>query len=620
MDKTSALKTYFGYSAFRPGQEQLIDTLASGRDVLGIMPTGGGKSICYQIPALLMPGVTLVISPLISLMKDQVTALKAIGIDAAFINSSLSAGQLRLVYRRMRENRYKIIYIAPERLASEAFVSIMRRQNLSLVAVDEAHCISQWGQDFRPSYLKIADFLDILPSRPVLSAFTATATAEVRRDIIGSLQLRDPVSVVTGFDRPNLFFDVRKPGNKRKTLRALMDKHRGKSGIVYCATRASVESVCKDLNAYGLSATRYHAGLSDEERRQNQEDFQTDRKTVMAATNAFGMGIDKSNIGFVVHYNMPKSLEAYYQEAGRAGRDGEPANCVLLYSDGDVVTAKFLINTGGNHEDLDPDQQALVKARDYQRLDTMIGYCKTTACLRGYILEYFGQAHESRCEHCGSCKSTYTMTDITPQAQMILSCIKRAKDKLGYSVGSSLIVRTLHGGRDKRLLSLGLDQLTTYGLMRTATRPRIREYIAILADGGYVRVDPEYLSLELTELSADVLFHGETVVMPVKDSDLTAEPAKKGEKRSRQLMAGESELFTVLRNVRTRLAREENVPAYVIFSNASLADMAEKTPHTIPEFLTVSGVGEVKASRYGETFLAAIAAYESGQTAQTQPK
>ena len=610
MDKTTALQTYFGYSAFRPGQEKLIDSILAGRDALGIMPTGGGKSICYQIPALLLPGITLVVSPLISLMKDQVTALTGAGVSAAFINSSLSAEQMRLVFRRIRENRYKILYIAPERLSSEAFTASMKHQKISLVAVDEAHCISQWGQDFRPSYLKIAEFLESLPARPAVAAFTATATAEVQRDIVDSLALRDPLKIVTGFDRPNLFFDVRKPRQKRTALRALMDERRGKSGIIYCATRASVESVCDDLIMRGIEATRYHAGLDDAERRRNQEDFQTDRKPVMVATNAFGMGIDKSNIGFVFHYNMPKSLEAYYQEAGRAGRDGEKADCILLYSAGDIVTAKFLIQNSSENEEITPQQQALIQARDFERLDTMIGYCKTADCLRGYILDYFGQAHETCCGNCGNCESAFTTVDITPQAQMILSCMKRVRDKLGYSVGMTMIVHVLHGSREKRILNLGLDTLTTYGLLKTKTRPQIREYIELLNAGGYTRVNPEYMTLELTERAAGVLFQDETVRMQVKETAPEPKSPGKRVKRSQQPTADDS-LYEALRGVRTELAQREAVPAYLIFSNAALADMARKMPETLAEFLRVSGVGEVKAARYGEVFLAAIAAYGS---------
>ena len=608
MDKYSVLKQYFGHSEFRRGQERLIDGILEGRDVLGIMPTGGGKSLCFQVPALLLPGVTLVISPLISLMKDQVTALLEAGVDAAFLNSSLNTEQLRNTYGHVRKGAYKLIYIAPERLSGEGFSELMQEQDISLVAVDEAHCISQWGQDFRPSYLKIAEFVERLPRRPILAAFTATATAEVRRDIVRLLHLQNFIDVITGFDRPNLFFDVQHPRNKMAVLSSLIEQRRNKSGIVYCATRAAVERVCDALNAHGILATRYHAGLSDDERQQNQDDFQFDRKTVMVATNAFGMGIDKSNVGFVIHYNMPKSLEAYYQEAGRAGRDGEGADCILLYSSGDVTTAKFLIENSGENEELTAEEQSLVRQRDYQRLEAMVGYCKTTSCLRGYILDYFGQTHLDSCNNCSNCRSEYVLMDITIQAQMILSCIKRVKDHLGYYVGATLIASTLRGTSDQRVLKLGLDKLSTYGLLRTVPRPALQAYIDYLETSGYVAINPLHATLEPTERAGNVLFRGEKVTMPVKAENVSEPSTKKGKQKT--ATPDEDRLLATLKATRTRLAQEEGVPAYIVFSNASLADMATKVPHTMAEFLEVSGVGEVKASRYGEAFLNAISEFE----------
>ena len=394
MDKYSVLKQYFGHGAFRPGQEQLVDGVLAGRDVLGVMPTGGGKSLCYQVPALLLPGTALVVSPLISLMQDQVAALRGAGVAAAFLNSSLTSEQFIDTCREIRRGAYRLIYVAPERLENEYFASMAQGLEISLVAVDEAHCVSQWGQDFRPSYLKIAEFIGKLPKRPPVAAFTATATARVREDIAQLLGLRDPVSVVTGFDRANLFFEVRRPKQKLPAVSALVQERRGKSGIIYCATRAKVEQVCAALIEEGVSATRYHAGLSEEERTGNQNDFQFDRCPVMVATNAFGMGIDKSNVSFVIHYNMPKNLESYYQEAGRAGRDGEAAECILLYSAGDVVTAKMLLERSNEREKgFDTLEQ------DLRLLDAMVGYCKTTNCLRGYLLDYFGQGHGERCEN-----------------------------------------------------------------------------------------------------------------------------------------------------------------------------------------------------------------------------
>ena len=403
MDKLETLKHYFGHDSFRPGQEQLVDALLSGRDVLGIMPTGAGKSMCYQIPALMLPGVTLVISPLISLMKDQVAALKSAGVPAAFLNSSLTPRQLDLATERAAQGMYRIIYVAPERLETLSFMDFARRTRISMVAVDEAHCVSQWGQDFRPNYLRIASFVDSLPVRPVVGAFTATATERVRDDIIRLLRLNDPVMTATGFDRPNLFFEVIQPKSKYPALRAILKERGGNSGIVYCATRKNVEEVAEKLADEGFSVGRYHAGLSDEERRQSQEDFQYDRVQVMVATNAFGMGIDKSNVNFVIHYNMPRSMEAYYQEAGRAGRDGEDAVCVMLYSGQDIFTARWMIDHGAPNSELTALEQERVKQQDMARLNQMIGFATSRICLRGAILRYFGQTAPESCTGCSNC-------------------------------------------------------------------------------------------------------------------------------------------------------------------------------------------------------------------------
>ena len=611
MDKYEALKHYFGHSRFRQGQEELIDAVLSGRDALGIMPTGGGKSMCYQIPALLLPGITLVISPLISLMKDQVAALKNAGISAAYINTSLTAEQLRLVYRRAREGEYKLLYVAPERLDTDGFSSLMQTVTVSLVAVDEAHCISQWGQDFRPSYRSIPDFVASLPQRPPLTALTATATAEVQQDIVRLLRLRDPVRCVTGFDRPNLFFDVQHPKNKMTALLALLQTRRDKTGIVYCATRAAAERVCETLCSRGIAAARYHAGMEDGDRRASQDDFQFDRKNVIVATNAFGMGIDKSNVNFVIHYNMPKSLEAYYQEAGRAGRDGEAADCILLYSAGDVETAKFLIQNSG--EEFSDEERDALRRRDYERLKIMTGYCKTTRCLRGFILDYFGQPHGETCGNCGNCRRTYQLEDITIPAQMILSCVVRVREALGYYVGKTLIVQMLHGSRDQRVLQLGLDKLSTYGLMQRLSAEKVLAFLDHLEEEGYLHTNARHFTLEPGAAVNAVLFGGEKVSMPVR-----VEPAVMGtEKKRRRKDAlaisptGADDLFSALKAERTRLAAAEGVPAYVVFSNATLADMAAKAPRTMEDFLDVSGVGEVKAARYGEAFLKVIAAYES---------
>lgn len=617
MDKYSVLKSCFGHDSFRQGQEELVDAILSGRDALGIMPTGGGKSLCYQIPARLLPGVTLVISPLISLMKDQVESLRRVGIEAAYINSSLSAEELRGVYREARTGSYKLLYIAPERLETESFRSLMRDREISLVAVDEAHCISQWGQNFRPSYLRIPDFIASLPVRPVTAAFTATATAEVRRDIVGLLRLHEPVCCVTGFDRPNLYFEVQRPESKIYALLRLIRERSGKCGIVYCATRKAVEKVCGMLCECGISAACYHAGMDDDERRQNQEDFQFDRVRVIVATNAFGMGIDKSNVNFVIHYNMPKSLEAYYQEAGRAGRDGEPADCILLYSAADVETAKFLIENSGSAE-LDEQTQTLVRQRDYERLRAMTLYCKTAKCLRGSILDYFGQPHGESCGNCGNCRGSYRTEDITRQTQMILSCVIRVQEKLGCCVGKALIARTLRGSRDKRVLQLGLDGLSTYGLMREYTAAQVNDYIDYLRAEELLRSDPEHFTLETTPAASAVLFQGKTVTMPVRVEETGRRRERVRDRRRAQPVDEDAGgLYDALRATRMRLSQRENVPVYVVFSNATLTDMAQKKPRTMAEFLQVSGVGEVKAKRYGRDFLRTIA--EHGETRNESP-
>ncbi len=615
MDKAAALKQYFGHAAFRRGQEELIDALMTGRDVLGVMPTGAGKSVCYQIPALLLPGVTLVVSPLISLMKDQVNSLTQSGISAACINSSLSAAQYRRVFQMAENRKYKIIYVAPERLTTADFLSLSSHVPISLVAVDEAHCVSQWGQDFRPSYLKISDFVNRLPMRPAVGAFTATATAEVRDDIVRLLRLRRPLLVTTGFDRPNLYFEVAKPKNKLAYLCDFLARHRKQCGIVYCATRKTVGSVCSEFNRRGVSATCYHAGLREETRRENQDDFIYDRKRVMVATNAFGMGIDKSNVGFVVHYNMPKNLESYYQEAGRAGRDGEHADCVLLFSRGDVQTAKFLIQNSNENENLSESEREQVLRRDLDRLNKMVGYCKTTRCLRSYILEYFGEQPIEACGNCGNCQSRYVRRDITTEAQKILSAVARVEKKYPYGLGVSLIVQMLHGSHVKRIGQLGLDRFSTYGIMRDVDQRKIRDYIDFLVSEGDLELTKnKYPVLHLTSRSRDILFQGMQVAIQEKAAKQGEHPGSAEGNRiaSPSSESDENSLYEALRTLRARVARTENVPAYVIFSNATLTDMVRKRPHSMADFLEVSGVGEVKARRYGMRFLSAIRDWENG--------
>lgn len=606
-DQYEVLYRYFGYTAFRSGQAELIDAQLSGRDVFGIMPTGGGKSLCYQIPALMLEGITLVVSPLISLMKDQVTALKNMGVSAAYVNRSLSAEQIRLVLRNIQQKKYKIIYIAPERLLTESFLAAISNLKIAMVAVDEAHCISQWGQDFRPSYLRIADFLKLLKVRPVVSAFTATATQEVRDDVERILGLQNPLRIITGYDRPNLRFAVVQPKSKPLALLDFIEARPGKCGIVYCSTRKEVEKVCQMLQNKGISATRYHAGLSEEERHTNQDDFVYDRCKVMVATNAFGMGIDKSNVGYVIHYNMPQCIESYYQEAGRAGRDGENADCILLYSPSDIRTAKFLIQHPTENEELSEEERSNLIKRELIRLDAMVGYCNTSHCLRGYILEYFGQEYPQLCGNCSNCESTAEQRDITEYAKMILSCIYRIHEQLGYSLGITLVVRVLHGSREKRIKELRLDRLSTYGLMNHVPRAEIREMISALENQGYIMTHPDRGDLNLTDKAREVLFHGEKVKMLVRKKK--REKSRKEDASSNPNTAG---LLEELKALRLTLAKEENMPAYIVFSNATLKDMAQKAPVTMAEFLAVSGVGKFKAERYGQRFLTAIKKYMDG--------
>ena len=607
MDKQEVLRRYFGHGEFREGQEALIDALLAGRDALGIMPTGGGKSLCYQVPALLLPGVTLVISPLISLMKDQVMALEKAGVPAAFLNSSLSAMERRAIYDGLRQGAYRLLYVAPERLEAENFSALARELTIPLVAVDEAHCISQWGQDFRPSYRRIADFLSSLPRRPAVGAFTATATDLVQRDIVALLGLRDPVRAVTGFDRPNLFFDVRQPRNKGTALLELLRQREGRSGIVYCATRSTVERLCEALREHGIPATRYHAGLSEEERRQNQEDFQFDRCPVMVATNAFGMGIDKSNVSFVIHYNMPKNMESYYQEAGRAGRDGEAADCILLYNGQDVRTAEFLIEHSHENDDDSIDEKtrrALIE-RDMERLRQMTSYAMTTDCLRRYILNYFGEKAPACCGHCGNCDTNFEEVDATMDARKILSCVYRL-DERRLHFGKTVVAAVLTGSKIEQIGRFSLHTLSTYGIMSEQTAVRVRQLVDVLLERGLLTADPKrYNALFLTK-TGNALMRGRGKL----HIRLPREKKPETVRRTEELSADVDErLFEKLRALCIKVAQRAGVPPYVVFSNATLADMAARQPKSEYELLGVRGVGEAKARRYGAEFVDCIRDY-----------
>ena len=607
MDKHTILKQYFGYSSFRQGQEELTDALLAGRDVLGIMPTGAGKSLCYQVPALMFRGVTIVVSPLVSLMKDQVNALVQQGVSAAYLNRSLTDAQYRKALQYAGSGRYKIIYVAPERLGTAGFQAMCSRINISMVAVDESHCVSQWGQDFRPSYLNIGSFIEQLGCRPVVGAFTATATEEVKRDIIHMLGLRRPTVVTTGFDRPNLYFGVLRPKDKDEKLLELLREREQRSGIVYCSTRKGVEEVCDLLNSRGIAATRYHAGLEDAERVRNQEDFVYDRKQVMVATNAFGMGIDKSNVSFVIHYNMPKNLESYYQEAGRAGRDGSEADCILLYSKRDVQTCRYFIESTESNPDLSPEQNAAFRQKEEERLKHMIFYCTTSDCLRGYMLRYFGDAYKDSCGKCSNCLTDYETVDVTVEAQKILSCII----KTGQLYGAGVVADVLRGVLSDKIRAAKLDKQSTFGIMKEARAIEIKALMEKLEEQEYIiSVGTGRPVLRVTEMSYPVLRGNARV--KIKQ---TRKMKRRAEKTS--VGAEEQELFAVLRQVRAEFAAKRGVPAFVIFSDATLADMCRKMPLTEEAFLSVSGVGTNKLERYGDAFIRAIRSYVNGGKEQT---
>ena len=583
MTKQEILKTHFGYDTFREGQEAVIDALLAEKDVLAVMPTGAGKSICYQVPALMMKGITLVISPLISLMKDQVRSLNQAGISAAYLNSSLTQGQYFTALRYAKAGRYPIIYVAPERLTTDAFLDFAQSADISMIAVDEAHCVSQWGQDFRPSYLKIAEFVAQLPKRPVISAFTATATKEVREDIARLLGLRDPFCTTTGFDRENLYFAVKTPKDKYKEVHDYILEHPDDSGIIYCLTRKMVEEVCGKLIRDGITATRYHAGLSDEERRNNQDDFIYDRCHVMVATNAFGMGIDKSDVRYVIHYNMPKNMEGYYQEAGRAGRDGDPAECILLYSGKDVV-----------------------RERDQERLKQMTFYCFTHDCLREYILKYFGEYGKSYCGNCLNCQTEFEEQDVTREARAMVRCVESSGQRYGVNV----ILDTLRGASTAKIRQYDMDGNPEYGACAKIPAHRLRQILNYLVLREYLHLtDDGYTIVKLTASSKSLLEEDHTLTMKMPKEQET----KKKEKRSRlpksavgELSEEDEPLFQKLRTLRLEIAREEKIPPYMVFSDKTLIHMCILKPGSEEEMLNVTGVGRHKYEKYGKRFIDAV--------------
>lgn len=598
-DKLSVLKDYFGHDSFRDGQEQIVDALLDGRDALCIMPTGAGKSMCYQIPALLFDGVTIVVSPLISLMKDQVGSLVQSGVPAAYINSSLSYPQFLRVLSNVEHGKYKIIYVAPERLLTDGFLDTCKKIKISMVAVDEAHCVSQWGQDFRPSYLKIISFVESFANRPIVGAFTATATNDVKEDIKKILRLENPFEITTGFDRPNLFFGVIKSSSKDEKLIDLIRERGDRSGIVYCATRKNVESVCELLCDNGFSAARYHAGLDEYERRKNQEDFVFDRKNIMVATNAFGMGIDKSNVTYVIHYNMPKNIESYYQEAGRAGRDGGEADCILLYSPKDVRLNRFMIENSEGNDELTIEENEQIRERDFERLKYMTFYSTTNDCLRGFILRYFGGEKKDYCGKCSNCLSVHKLVDVTIDAQKIMSCIART----GQRYGKTVICDVLKGSKSEKILKAELNNQSTYGIMKEVTARHIFGTIDFLAEKEYISSDNETEVLKLLPKSRDVLFGRERLVMK------KVENSEKVLKTHRPEVPVNSDLLDALKALRKGIASKKSVPAYVIFTDATLIDMCKKCPETPDEMLEVSGVGRTKLEKFGKQFLEEIAKF-----------
>lgn len=603
--KLRVLKQFYGYDAFREGQEAVVDSIIAGRDTLAVMPTGAGKSVCYQVPAMVMDGVALVISPLISLMKDQVQTLIQSGIPAAYLNSSLTERQFDLAMSNAAHGRYRIIYVAPERLLTPRFLSIAMGMKISMVAVDEAHCISQWGQDFRPSYLTIPEFLEQLPERPVVCAFTATATQRVRDDIQSMLKLQNPFVQITGFDRKNLYYSVSEPKKKDTELLKLLKSYAGMSGIVYCATRKKVEAVYELLLEHGISATRYHAGLSDAERRSNQDDFTYDRRDVMVATNAFGMGIDKSNVRFIIHYNMPKDIESYYQEAGRAGRDGDRADCHLLFGRQDIITQQYFIDHMGEEAGLEGEALLSVQENARKRLDSMIRYCQTPGCFRKYILGYFGESGSDNCGFCLNCLNPPNMEDVTEAAKSAIRCV----DQTGERFGRVTIIDVLRGAETDRIQQFRLDRLLSYGALRNIMRDEISLILDRLQELGALRTETMQLAagrfpiLKLGDAAEDIL-DGTIHV------SILSRPKKEKKKKTEEVPQNvDRDLFARLKALRKKIATTRGVPPYIVFSDNVLRSLADVKPRSLREMEGIGGIGVVKMREFGEIFLKEVLRY-----------
>ena len=639
-----ALTRYFGYDSFRPGQQGIVEALLAGRDVLGVMPTGAGKSVCYQIPAALSPGATLVISPLISLMRDQVDALNDLGMPAAFINTTQTPDEQAMVFAQAAAGQIKLLYVAPERLETGRFRDFAARTPISLIAVDEAHCVSQWGQDFRSSYLGIGDFIAGLPQRPPVGAFTATATERVRRDIVGLLGLRNPAVTVTGFDRPNLYFDVVKLETKYKAawVARYVADHPDESGIVYCATRKTTEALADTLNQMGHPAVAYHGGMSPDAREVAQRDFITDKVPVVVATNAFGMGIDKSNVRYVIHHNLPESIEAYYQEAGRAGRDGEPSRCTLLWNESDIVTRRRLLDNDYENERLTPEEQEIVRQSKRRLLDGMVGYCRTTDCLHRYMTRYFGQelspnagsaagediaadsSQSGRCGACSNCESTFETIDVTRVAQAISRCVH----DVGQRVGSGKIVKILRGSRAQDLAWLNPERMPTFGMLKDVNEARVRDVLSQMATDGYLSIAEGRMPIVMFGARAAETaapdFHYE--IKRVERKSAAAGSGRSGgvaDTADSAIVPGdalgsyipdddEESLFQKLRELRRTIAQEIGKPPYIVFSDKTLRDMARIKPVTNAQFLAVNGVGQHKLDLYGQRFMQAIASFNAG--------